>query len=75
MVLIDLVQFHEVAAPAPDPDDQIPVQLRIFLSIQQSVPVHRVDLQLVAAHIEEGLDQQSSFLNAVLIAEYCVMQL
>ena len=31
MILIHLIQFHKIAAPAPDPNDQVPVVFGMFL--------------------------------------------
>ena len=75
VVLIDLVQLDEVAAPAPDAHDEVAVILRVLLRVKEPVAVDGVDLHLVSTHVHEALDEHGAFADGVLIAEHGVGQL
>jgi hypothetical protein len=44
MVLITLVQFHEIPAPTPDADNQVTVFLRVRLGVQEGLLVEGIEL-------------------------------
>lgn len=46
VILIDLVQFHKIAAPSPDPHDEVAVLLWVFLSIKHLLTVNSIQLKL-----------------------------
>ena len=68
MVLIALIELYEIAAPAPDPDYEIPVLLRMLLGIEKSVPVDSVYLQLMASEVDVFLDKHCYLRDALIIA-------
>ena len=49
VILEFLIQFAEIAAPAPHADNKTAVILRVFLGIQQDITVQRIQLQLMTA--------------------------
>ena len=58
LILIDFVNFYKIAAPPPDPDDQIPVILRVQLRVLQFLGINRVQLKLMPARLYEGSYQR-----------------
>ena len=44
MVLIDLIEFDKVAAPAPDAHDEVAVILRVLLRVKEPVAVDGLSL-------------------------------
>ena len=57
LILKRFIQIAEIIAVSRHAHDQIPVLLRIFLGRTQGVPVHHVELDVMAVHIEVGADQ------------------
>ena len=70
MVLVALVQFHEVTAPAPYPHNQIAVVFRMLLCIQQSLPVDSVQLQLVSSAQDKQLYQLCYLGDGFILRKY-----
>ena len=53
MILVFPVKLDEICAPAPDPDDQIRIVLGVFLSVDEPLPVHRIELKLMTPENHE----------------------
>ena len=75
VILVFPVQLDKIAAPTPDPNDEIPVLLRVVLGVQEAVPVYGVDLDLVSAQEDVGADQRRHLGNTVRRAEEGVVKL
>lgn len=75
MLLILLIQFDEVTAPTPYPDDQIPVRFRVRLRVRQHVAVDGVQLQLVTAQTDKCHYQLCTLFDFLFVTEYAVVQL
>ena len=75
MVLIALVQFHEISAPSPDSHYQVPVKFRMHFRIKKLIPVKGVQLQLMASHLHIGTYQHRQFFHGLVIAEDAFVKL
>ena len=75
MVLVTFVQFDEIAAPAPDAHDQVAVPLGMHLGVEQLFAADGIELQLVAAQGDVGLDEHSQFADALLVVENRLVEL
>ena len=47
-------EFAEIAAPAPDADDQVAVKLRVRLCFKERFNIQAVELQLLATKLSKG---------------------
>ena len=75
MVLVTFVQFDEIAAPAPDAHDQVAVPLGMHLGVEQLFAADGIELQLVAAQGDVGLDEHAQFADALLVVEDRLVEL
>jgi hypothetical protein len=58
LVLVSLVEFAEVTAPAPNANEEVLGPFGMALGIAQRVQVQRVELQLLAAGSHESADEK-----------------
>ena len=56
MILIFDIQFVEIAAPAPDADDEIGVILGVLLCIEKHLPIDGIKLKLMSAKVDKCLN-------------------
>ncbi len=75
MILITLVELHEVAAPTPYAYNQIAVELRVCLRIEQTISIERIELQLMTSKANVRADKHRQLLNSLLVAEDTLIQL
>ena len=66
LILISLVEFTKIAAPAPDAHNKILVLFRMQLSIFEGLDIESVDLKLLAAHRGKQTDEQGHLVNVTL---------
>ena len=59
MILVFLIQFHKVGAPAPNADDEVGVLFRLSLGGTEQVCVDGIQLQLMTAAADEQLHEGS----------------
>ena len=69
VVLVLWSQLAEVAAPAPDANDQVPVLLRVRLCLLQRLHAQRVELQLLTAELREAAHQHRHLAERVSAPE------
>ena len=75
MLLIGKVELVEVAAPAPYAYDEVGIILGVLLRVEKSVAVDRIELKLMTAKLDEGLDELCRFFDALVVAEYGIVKL
>jgi hypothetical protein len=69
VLLIFGSQFAEIAAPAPNTDDQIRVLLRMFTRIQKGYGAQAVDLQLLTAQPGKAVHQHGDFFDPLRVTK------
>ena len=69
MILVFGRQLAEVAAPAPDPDDQVAVLLRMCPGVQELLRIEGIELQLLAAEAGERAYQQGDLADRFGVGE------
>lgn len=61
IVLYSFAQLHKVGAVTSHPDDKIAIFFRVLLRVQQGLPTDDIELHLLAAASEVGLDEGREF--------------
>jgi galactokinase len=69
VILVFGRQLAEVAAPAPDPDDQVAVLLRMCPRVQELLRIEGIELQLLAAEAGERAYQQGDLADRFGVGE------
>jgi hypothetical protein len=59
LVLIRGVKLAEITAPTPDANHQISVQLRMALGIAEGIDIDGVELELLAAGLDEDAEKKA----------------
>ena len=69
VILVFVRQFAEIAAPTPYVYDQVLMLLGMGLGIHQSLHVQAVELQLLAAELDENAHQHGHFADRFGVSE------
>lgn len=75
MILIALIQLDKISAPAPDAHNQVAVVFGMLLRVQQALPIHGIQLQLMPAAPDKQLHQLGDLGNRFVLHEYAVRKL